>query len=139
MEKILVCLDGSPRAQGILHAAIALAKKTGAKLTLFQAIGIPAHLPDETFGMPPSDVGGFLGGRALAYLNASARDVPPEHLGGTRVEIGTAWRAICAVATELRVDLIMIGSHGYDAVDRLLGTTAAKVVNHTDRSVLIAR
>jgi nucleotide-binding universal stress UspA family protein len=37
------------------------------------------------------------------------------------------------------VDLIVIGSHGYDALDRLLGTTAAKVVNHADRSVLVVR
>jgi nucleotide-binding universal stress UspA family protein len=37
------------------------------------------------------------------------------------------------------VDLIVIGSHGYGALDHVLGTTAAKVVNHADRSVLVVR
>ena len=36
-------------------------------------------------------------------------------------------------------DLIVIGSHGYGAIDRVLGTTAAKVVNHADRTVLVVR
>jgi nucleotide-binding universal stress UspA family protein len=43
------------------------------------------------------------------------------------------------VARELSVDLIAIGSHGYSPVDHVLGTTAAKVVNHADRSVLVVR
>jgi len=33
----------------------------------------------------------------------------------------------------------VIGSHGYGGLDRLLGTTAARVVNHADRNVLIVR
>jgi nucleotide-binding universal stress UspA family protein len=31
----------------------------------------------------------------------------------------------------------VIGSHGYDLVDRLLGTTAATVVNSATRDVLV--
>jgi hypothetical protein len=42
-------------------------------------------------------------------------------------------------AKELDVDLIAIGSHGYPSIDRLLGTVAAKVVNHADRNVLVVR
>ena len=36
-------------------------------------------------------------------------------------------------------DLIVVGSHGYSGIDHLLGTTAARVVNHADRSVLVVR
>jgi nucleotide-binding universal stress UspA family protein len=43
------------------------------------------------------------------------------------------------IATEEDVDLIVIGSHGYHDADRVLGTTAAKVVNHADHSVLVVR
>ncbi|HVU00723.1 MAG TPA: universal stress protein [Polyangiaceae bacterium] len=32
-----------------------------------------------------------------------------------------------------------MGSHGYGTLDRVLGTTAAKVVNHAARSVLVVR
>jgi nucleotide-binding universal stress UspA family protein len=35
--------------------------------------------------------------------------------------------------------LIVIGAHGYGIVDRILGTTAGRVVNHADRSVLVVR
>jgi nucleotide-binding universal stress UspA family protein len=43
------------------------------------------------------------------------------------------------VATDENVALIVIGAHGYQGLDRMLGTTAAKVVNHADRAVLVVR
>ena len=49
-----------------------------------------------------------------------------------------AIEAVSARAPE-NVDLIVIGSHGYGGIDRVIGTTAAKVVNHADRSVLVVR
>ncbi len=49
------------------------------------------------------------------------------------------WDGICRAAREHDADMIVIGSHGYGALDRLLGTTAAKVVNHADRNVLVVR
>ena len=36
-------------------------------------------------------------------------------------------------------DLVVIGSHGYGGLDRLLGTTAAKVANRAPCSVLVVR
>ena len=55
------------------------------------------------------------------------------------MHVGVPWDTICTVAKEDNVDLIVIGSHGYDILDRIVGTTAAKVVNHADRSVLVVR
>jgi universal stress protein F len=78
-------------------------------------------------------------GIAKSELEEAARDVPPELLDGCSAQVGVAWDAICAAAREHDVDLIVIGSHGYRILDRLLGTTAAKVVNHADRSVLVVR
>jgi nucleotide-binding universal stress UspA family protein len=43
------------------------------------------------------------------------------------------------MARSVEADLIVIGSHGYAGFDRLLGTTAAKVVNHAHCSVLVVR
>jgi nucleotide-binding universal stress UspA family protein len=56
-----------------------------------------------------------------------------------RVALGAPWEAVCSAAREVSADLILIGSHGYSGIDRLLGTTAAKIVNHADRPVLVAR
>jgi universal stress protein F len=53
--------------------------------------------------------------------------------------VGVPWQAVCSAAVDEHVDLIVIGSHGYGGVDHLLGTTAAKIVNHADRPVLVWR
>jgi nucleotide-binding universal stress UspA family protein len=41
---------------------------------------------------------------------------------------------IVTVSEELDIDLIVIGSHGYNGMDLLLGTNAERVVNLNDRS-----
>ena len=52
VKKILVALDGSPRADGVLAYAVSLARLTGAKLVLFRSFGIP---PEMTLAWPASD------------------------------------------------------------------------------------
>jgi nucleotide-binding universal stress UspA family protein len=63
--------------------------------------------------------------------------VPTVAFGPPIVVEGDPWRRILDVAQELDVDLIIAGSHRYRGLDRVLGTTAAKLVNHADRNVLI--
>jgi nucleotide-binding universal stress UspA family protein len=139
MKRILVCLDGSPRAEAVLDAAIALAKLTQAKLLLFRSIGLPPAMPAHVWALEEGDLVDALRHDAEKYLAECASRVPPEWLAGTRSPIGVPWQAVCKEAHQEDVDLIMVGSHGYSGVDRLLGTTAAKVVNHADRSVLVVR
>jgi nucleotide-binding universal stress UspA family protein len=138
MKKILVGLDGSPRADGVLARAESLARLTGAKLVLFRCFGIPQTM---TLAWPAYDqpLESALRAQAETYLDACAAKVPPELLGGVRVEAGVPWQTVCAVAVAEGADLIVIGSHGYGGIDHLLGTTAGKIVNHADRSVLVVR
>jgi universal stress protein F len=139
MKKILVGVDGSPRQADVLSAAMSLGKRTGARLVLFRNLGVPVSLPLETLAITPTDVSTLVEHQAEADLQALLDSLPPDLRGGIQVAMGTAWDSICRVATEQDVDLIVIGSHGYGAMDMLLGTTAAKVVNHADRSVLVVR
>lgn len=139
MRRILVALDGSPRAPGVLAAADALAGRTGARLILFRAVGLPTDLPPAALGLSPDELPAALQAWARADLERVAATVPAERLEGVHVKLGTPWQAICEAARELDVDLVVIGSHGYGGLDRILGTTAAKVVNHADRSVLVVR
>ena len=138
MKRILVGLDGSPAQVAVLDAAAKLAEALGAKLILFHAVAIPVHLPQQALALPPTDVGGMLSDMARTQLEelAQARADVVERL---QVEIGTAWRAVCDTAKTDAVDLVVIGSHSYGGIDRLLGTTAAKVVNHAPCSVLVVR
>lgn len=139
MKKILVGLDGSTRQQGVLAAGVELARRTGSRLVLFRAVSLPTELPPEAYLMPPGEITKVLERRAQVAVEEAARDVPGELVGGLTIAIGTPWQAICRAAIEQDVDLVVIGSHGYDTMDRVLGTTAAKVVNHADRAVLVVR
>ena len=138
MKRILVGLDGSPAQVAVLDAAAQIASALGAKLILFHAVAIPLHLPQQALAVPPTDVGGLLSDMARTQLEelAQARADVVERL---QVEIGTAWRAVCETAKADGVDLVVIGSHGYGGIDRLLGTTAAKIVDHAPCSVYVVR
>ena len=139
MKRILVALDGSERAPVVLAAAARLADAAGAKLVLFRAIGVPAELPREVLAMPEVRVEDLLRRAAHAELDRLASTVKPEQVERLTTELGIAWDAIVREGRACDADLIVIGSHGYGGLDRLLGTTAAKVANHADRNVLIVR
>jgi nucleotide-binding universal stress UspA family protein len=141
VKKILVCLDGSERQDGVLRAAVSLATRAGAKVMLLRVVGLPRveDLPHDAYRLAPDEVKRGLEGSARGALEALAARVPPGAAGGIRVVCGTPWQTIGRVAAEEDCDLIVVGAHGYDAVDRVLGTTAAKVVNHADRAVLVVR
>jgi universal stress protein F len=139
MKRILVGLDGSPRAPAVLLAASDLAGRLGAELLLFRAVGLPVEVPRAAYALSPDALADLLRDEARKYLEEQARDVPEGRIAGLRVAIGTPWQAICEAAASHDIDLVVIGSHGYGGLDRVLGTTAAKVVNHADRSVLVVR
>ncbi len=139
LRRILVALDASPRAMQVLDAAVNLAKQSNARLLLFRGVGIPPEVPPAALVMSPDNLVSLLGEAARKELDLLAQNVPRELLEGVELGVGSPWQAICAAAQKKAVDLIVIGSHGYAGLDRLLGTTAAKVVNHADRSVLVVR
>jgi nucleotide-binding universal stress UspA family protein len=138
---ILVALDGSPRAAAVLTKAVAMADAQRARLMLFRSIGLPADVdvPQDLWRSTDQPLMDVLDQRARAYLDECELLVPTEARGGTKVVIGSPWQSICETARSLRSPLVIIGSHGYSGIDRLLGTTAAKVVNHAPCSVLVVR
>ncbi len=139
MKRILVALDSSPRASLVLEAAIKLARATGGKLRLFRSVGIPPEIPSTFTGGTGPSLTDVLLESAKAELDERAKTVPPELLEGAYTHVNTPWDGICRAAKEHDADIIVIGSHGYGAIDRILGTTAAKVVNRADRNVLVVK
>ena len=131
--------DASPRAANVLETAIELARRTGGKLILFRSVGVPHEIPVEAYSMTPSNLAAMLEREARSYLDKVAEAIPREMLADTLVHVGTPWQGLCSAADQQEVDMIVIGSHGYSGLDRLLGTTAAKVVNHAKQSVLVVR
>lgn len=52
---------------------------------------------------------------------------------------GTVYRRIIQTAKQIKADLIVIAAHRPELKDYLLGPNAAKVVRHSDISVLVVR
>jgi universal stress protein F len=139
MNLILVGLDGSERAPGVLKAAIEFAHSGGRKLVLFRSFGVPPEMPPDVWKLEQGSLLETLRVHAQEYLEVCAATVPKDLFAEVRVEVGVAWQSACSVAKAIQADLIVVGSHGHSALDRLLGTTAAKIVNHAECSVLVVR
>lgn len=140
MKRILVAVDGSERAPQVLDAAVQLARTLSAQLVVMRSVALPAELPPTLFTVSIDNALQSLASDAKRELDALAARVPAELLGAARIRIGgQPWQAVVDSAREEDAAMIVIGSHGYHGLDRVLGTTAAKVVNHADRSVLVIR
>lgn len=139
MKRILVGIDGSPRAPRVLSVAIDIARAQGARLQLLRSIGLPAEVPQDFWKTTDESLLDVLKEHAEQYLREELAKVPAEVSSAFGIGVGSPWQVICDGARTFQADLIVIGSHGYSGVDRLLGTTAGKVVNHAPCSVLVVR
>jgi nucleotide-binding universal stress UspA family protein len=139
MKRILVALDASSRAPLVLAAAARLAEIADAKLVVYRAIGIPLDMPRELLETTDLRLEDVLMRNAHESLARLTREVPSERIERIATEFATPWDGICRTARECDADLVVLGSHGYGGLDRLLGTNAGKVVNHADRNVLVVR
>ncbi len=139
MKRILVGLDGSPRAPAVLDAAVALAKAQGARVVLMRGVGLPPDVPQDFWRTTDEPLLEVLKRNAKQYLDGCVAKVPKESFGGIEIAVGVPWQAICEMARAVEADAVVIGSHGYSGFDRLLGTTAAKVVNHAPCTVVVVR
>ena len=137
IAKILVCLDSSPRAPGVLAAATELAEAFDAKMILYRAVVVPPEFPAAGRSTHADELPDVLRSAALDDLRALAENDARASIEPPVVSIGQPWRAIVETADRLDVDLIVLGSHGFHGLDHLLGTTSAKVANHAHRSVFI--
>jgi universal stress protein F len=139
MKRILVGLDGSSRAPAVLDAGVALAKNQGARVVLLRSVGLPPDVPQDFWRTTEEPLLEVLKRRAKEYLDGLAAKVPQDCFGGIEIAVGVPWQAICEMARAVEADVVVIGSHGYSGFDRVLGTTAAKVVNHAPCTVVVVR
>jgi nucleotide-binding universal stress UspA family protein len=135
----MVALDGSPRASAVLAEALKLADAANAQLVLYRAVGLPPDVPMDVLTVPTATLEEVMLRNARDGLQRLASQVPAARIEKLVATFATAWDGICSTAKAEQVDLVVIGAHGYSVLDRVLGTTAGKVVNHCDRSVLVVR
>jgi nucleotide-binding universal stress UspA family protein len=137
MRSILVALDGSARARFVFDTALELAEPYDAVLHPFRAVFVPPEYPPGSAGIPADPLPAHLAKLAQDELLQLVPSAPRTRVADPIIRVGQPWRLILEVGDALDVDLVVIGSHGYHGVDRILGTTAARVVNRARRNVLV--
>ncbi|MCB9565199.1 MAG: universal stress protein [Kofleriaceae bacterium] len=146
LRTIVVGVDFSSESELGCRQALAIARRSGARIVLVHA----AAIPDPAVGLPDS-----MRGTADAYLHVLRDRVTADQhalaelnarFAGQGAEIsqvvvdGFADDAIPAAARELGADLLVVGSRGRRGLSRLLlGSVAERIVRAAEVPVLIAR
>ncbi len=138
-KDVVVGLDGSARTETVLQAALELAGAMDARLVVVHVVQLPPEMPVSLWGANPEEMIGQVLRGARRQVDGWLRAVPARRLHEVIVELGIPWRQLCEIATAREAAAIVVGAHGYGALERILGTTASKVVNHADRPVLVVR
>ena len=141
LRSILVPLDFSAPSRQTLAAAVAFARRFKAKLTLLHVVE-PVATPDFLASSPlmlANDQVMAAAQRELTKLVATSR-IPRGTVGQVLVRFGSAFHEITDAARTLKVDLIVISTHGYTGLKHvLLGSTAERVVRHAPCPVFVVR
>jgi len=137
IRKILVPTDFSERSNAALKYAVSLANRYDAKIVLLHVAQLPASCAINA----PPDVEKMMS-LARRSVEGTARLIPPEIAREQLVRFGTedTVHTIVREARKAGADLIVIATHGYSGLKRvLLGSTAEGVLRHAPCPVLAVR
>jgi nucleotide-binding universal stress UspA family protein len=141
-RKIMVATDGSEHVRRAVATAIEIAKLSEAKLC---AVYVMAN---DEFSMP-SPKNAELETASLSYFRTEGKEATADVVisgKAENVEVesiileGSPAREIVNFAEGNDFDLIVMGTHGKNAIERfLLGSVAENVVRHSKKAVLVVR
>lgn len=142
-KHILLATDGSASAEHAAQKAMALARIHGAHVTAAYVVD-----PYPYLGIGDANPLGFqaymaaaqeASARAFTHLSDLAQAAGVQ-LDVRLIEDAHAVQGILDSADDVAADLIVVGSHGRNALQKLLlGSVAGKVVAHSTRPVLVIR
>jgi nucleotide-binding universal stress UspA family protein len=142
-KKILVPLDGSPRAEAIMSHVEELASCYGAIVVLLQIVepAIAYTSPYDTYPELNMDQAVRRTADADAYLSGWAERLAEKGIETvSRNEHGPVVMTILDVAADEDVDLIAMASHGRTGLSRVFyGSVSAGVLHRVDRPLLLVR
>lgn len=137
----LVAIDGTPSAEHVLDVACGLGAALGgaAEIHILHVVGVvPAAVAMAPALVAPTDMlegGKTLLDRMTTYAASRFQGRIAGHLGA-----GEPWREIMQMASNLRADLVVVGTVGRTGLARLaLGSVAEQVVRHAGCPVLVVR
>lgn len=142
-QRILVPLDGSPRAEMALTIAARLARGSGSTLVLCRVVGQPSALALYDVALPtvPPPETATLHAQAAVYLaDVAQREIVRGLNTETVVTEGLVADELLAAVPRRGIDLLVICSHGHTEPTRwLLGSVAEKIARLSEAPVLVLR
>jgi nucleotide-binding universal stress UspA family protein len=145
VRRILVPVDFSDCSYGVVEEAVGLAGRLGARVVLLHVVQLPTGVQPDTVLEPSPGATETAEGRLVADARHRMGHYPaPSPVDGVVVrhvvEVGQAVDRILAVADDLRVDLIVMGTHGRQGFARLvLGSVAERVLRRSRVPVMTIR
>ena len=137
MKKILAAVDGSAASMHAVRAALELADKMGAEVTLAHVVP-PVFIPGEV----PFDAGRLAEGAMAAgeaLLTQAAAEVGRPAIARVCLQ-GSPGEALAELGEDGHFDLVVVGSKGRGAVARMLvGSITDRLVHICKRPVLVVR
>ena len=140
VRTILVPLDFSRMSMQALKYAIPLAEEFHAAIHL-----VHVQPADDLTGISRAGDLMLTCADAIAFMQDRLAEVQEKHdvkfwPDNCHVVSGRAYEEICKLARKLRIDLIVIPTHGHGGLKRIaLGSTAERVIRHAPCPVLIPR
>lgn len=137
-DEILVPTDGSPAADAAIVHAVDHAKRYGARVHALYVVDGGSY---SALDADSELVLGALeqeGTAAVEEVKTAAEEAGVDVV--TAVVQGTAYRKILEYVEENDVDLVVMGTHGRQGIDRyLLGSVTERIVRAADVPVLTVR
>ena len=147
-EHILIALDGSQLAEAVIEPAIALAKQTGAKVTMLRVDDKPIDVDYETINRINHIEPGMADllahaeyNRAETYVEAVAHRYQDEAVEISWLGVTDhAANGILRIAQDRGCDVIALSTHGRTGLRRwVYGSVTEKVLRAASCSLLIVR
>ena len=147
MKKVLIALDYNPTAQKVAETGHRLAKAMNARTIVLHVISDPTYYSslnyspimgfDSFSNVVETDTTDELKKTAQKFLDKSK-----QHLGDDEIETvlksGDFGETILQTATDLNVDIIVMGTHGRSGLEKILmGSVAEKVLHHSSIPLFI--
>ena len=149
MKKTLIALDYNPSAQKIAETGYALAKSMNARVILLHVVSDAAYYSSLNYSpimgfdsfsnldILQTDIVEELKKGAQEYLDKSKQHLGDETIQ-TVIKDGDFGKSILDAATEMNVDIIVMGTHSQRGLDKILmGSVAEKVLHHSSIPLFI--
>ena len=141
IQQILVPTDFSEPSKKAVKYAVSVAERFGAKITLLHVIELPITYPDGgyyPFVVEPDRI--MSAAKATVDKFCKAENITPHLIRETLIQEGISYQEIVKAAKALKMDLIIIATHGHTGLAHvLLGSTTEGVVRHAPCPVLVVR